>query len=72
MFGVITILGNPQFGNRFGSSQMDEVSHTSINVNVSVVSEMYREREKSIKAAAKAMEEQLKLFKEHRSMIRFI
>ena len=49
---------------------MDEVSHTSINVNVSAVSEMYRKREKAIKAAAKAMEEQLKAFKEHRGMIR--
>jgi hypothetical protein len=48
---------------------MDEVSHTSINVNVSAVSEMYREREKLIKAAAKAMEDQLKSFKEHRGVI---
>ena len=51
---------------------MDEVSHTSINVNVSAVSEMYRKREKAIKAAAKAMEEQLKAFKEHRGMIRAV
>ena len=43
---------------------MDEVSHTSINVNVSAISEKYREREKLIKNAATAMEENLKAFME--------
>ena len=47
---------------------MDEVSHTSINVNVSAISEMYRRREKFLKAKAKAMEAQIKSFKEHRGV----
>ena len=44
---------------------MDEISDTVITYNVSVISDMYREKQNMIKAATKAMEGHLKAFKEN-------
>ena len=62
----VTSAGSSKFGSKFGSSQLDEVSDASSKVDVSAVSQMYREREDSINAASKAMEEQARSFKKHR------
>ena len=59
------VSGRPQFHSRFDSSQMDEISDTFITYNVSVISDMYREKQNMIKAATKAMKGHLKAFKKN-------
>ena len=52
------VLGFPpsRFGNQFGSPQLDEVGDTSNRVNVSAISDMYRERKENLNTAIKMVE----------------
>ena len=57
---VVLGLPPPRFGNQFGSPQLDEVGDTSNRVNVSAISDMYREREENLNTAIKMVEKTAK------------
>merc|ERR1719351_563344 len=50
----------PRFGNQFGSPQLDEVGDPSNRVDVSAISDMYREREETLNTAIKMVEKTAK------------
>ena len=46
----------PRFGNKFGSPQLDEVGDTSVRIDVSALTDSYRERQKTMNTAIKTVE----------------